>query len=121
MIYFAFDLLYLDGYDLRNVALEKRRELLQQVLAPGPADRISDAFPDAGEALLEAARENGLEGIVANHTKAATNPAAAGNGSKSKSSASRSSSSVASPSRRAIDSISARWCWESTRTANCAG
>ena len=67
VVYFAFDLLYLDGYDLRNVALEKRRELLQQVLTPGPTIRISDAFPDAGEALLEAARENGLEGIVAKH------------------------------------------------------
>jgi bifunctional non-homologous end joining protein LigD len=67
VIYFAFDLLYLDGYDLRNVALEKRRELLQKVLTPGPTIRISDAFPDAGEALLDAARENGLEGIVAKH------------------------------------------------------
>ena len=38
---------------------------LQQVLTPGPAIRISDAFPGAGEELLEAARENGLEGIVA--------------------------------------------------------
>ncbi len=69
VIYFAFDLLYLDGYDLRGVALEKRRELLQQVLAPGPSIRISDAFPGAGEELLEAARENGLEGIVAKHAR----------------------------------------------------
>ena len=67
VVYFAFDLLYLDGYDLRNVALEKRRELLQRVLTSGPAIRISDAFPGAGEELLEAARENGLEGIVAKH------------------------------------------------------
>ena len=67
VIYFAFDLLYLDGYDLRGVALEKRRELLQQVLTPGPAIRLSDVFPGAGEELLEAARENGLEGIVAKH------------------------------------------------------
>jgi bifunctional non-homologous end joining protein LigD len=67
VIYFAFDLLYLDGYDLRNVALEKRRELLQQVLTPGPAIRLSDAWAGAGEELLEAARENGLEGIVAKH------------------------------------------------------
>ncbi|HSU66436.1 MAG TPA: non-homologous end-joining DNA ligase, partial [Tepidisphaeraceae bacterium] len=67
VIYFAFDLLYLEGYDLRNVALEQRRELLSQVLSPGGAIRISDAFPGAGEALLEAARENGLEGIVAKH------------------------------------------------------
>ena len=37
------------------------------MLTPGPAIRISDAFPGAGEELLEAARENGLEGIVAKH------------------------------------------------------
>ncbi len=69
VIYFAFDLLYLDGYDLRGVALGKRRELLQQVLTPGPGIRISDAFPGGGEQLLEAARENGLEGIVAKHAR----------------------------------------------------
>ncbi|MEO8370237.1 MAG: DNA ligase D [Candidatus Solibacter sp.] len=67
VIYFAFDLIYLEGYDLRDVALAQRRELLSQVLKPGGAIRISDAFPGAGEALLEAARENGLEGIVAKH------------------------------------------------------
>ena len=66
VIYFAFDLLYLDGYDLRHVALEKRRDLLRQVLTPGPAIRLSDVFP-GGEELLEAAREHGLEGIVAKH------------------------------------------------------
>jgi bifunctional non-homologous end joining protein LigD len=67
VVYFAFDLLYLDGYDLRGVALDQRRELLRQVLTPGPSIRISEAFPGTGEELLEAARENGLEGIVAKH------------------------------------------------------
>jgi bifunctional non-homologous end joining protein LigD len=67
VVYFAFDLLYLEGYDLRHVPLDKRRELLRQVLTPGPAIRISDAWAGAGEELLEAARENGLEGIVAKH------------------------------------------------------
>src|ERR1019366_6231710 len=61
VIYFAFDLL--------GAALEKRRELLQQVLTPGPAIRISEVFPGAGEQLLEAARENGLDGIVAKHAR----------------------------------------------------
>ena len=69
VVYFAFDLLYLDGYDLRGVALDRRRELLQQVLTPGPSVRISDIFPGAGEDLLDAARENGLEGIVAKHAR----------------------------------------------------
>src|SRR5579872_2558999 len=33
VVYFVFDLLYLDGYDLRNVTLRERRELLEQVVS----------------------------------------------------------------------------------------
>ena len=57
VVFFAFDLLYLDGYDLRGVTLAKRRELLQAVLTPGGVLRISEVFPGAGEELLEAAEE----------------------------------------------------------------
>jgi bifunctional non-homologous end joining protein LigD len=67
VVYFVFDLLYLDGYDLRNVNLAARRELLAAVVTPGGALRISEAFPGAGAELLEAARETGLEGIIAKH------------------------------------------------------
>ena len=67
VVYFVFDLLYLDGYDLRGVALAQRRELLEAVVTPGPVLRISEAFPGAGDAMLEAARETGLEGILAKH------------------------------------------------------
>jgi bifunctional non-homologous end joining protein LigD len=69
VVYFVFDLLYLDGYDLCAVPLAKRRELLEQVVEPGAVVRLSTAFPGAGEALLDAARENGLEGIVAKHAR----------------------------------------------------
>jgi bifunctional non-homologous end joining protein LigD len=65
VVYFAFDLLYLDGYDLRGASLSDRRRLLETVVSPGGVLRISEAFPGAGEALLEAARENGLEGLIA--------------------------------------------------------
>lgn len=65
VVYFAFDLLYLNGYDLRGVHLDERRKLLEQVVTPDPVFRISTVFPGAGEELLEAARENGLEGLVA--------------------------------------------------------
>jgi bifunctional non-homologous end joining protein LigD len=65
VVYFVFDLLYLDGYDLRQVDLARRRELLDSIVTPAPALRISEAFPGAGEALLDAARETGLEGILA--------------------------------------------------------
>lgn len=68
VVYFVFDLLYLDGYDLRNVEFIQRRELLEAVVTPGPVLRISEAFPgSAGDALLDAARENGLEGVLAKH------------------------------------------------------
>ncbi len=67
VVYFIFDLLYLDGYDLRNVALAERRRLLEQAVIPGGALRISEAFPGAGTELLDAARENGLEGVLAKH------------------------------------------------------
>jgi bifunctional non-homologous end joining protein LigD len=67
VVYFVFDLLYLDGYDLRGVDLIGRRRLLEQILTPNDVLRLSEAFPGAGEPMLEAAREHGLEGILAKH------------------------------------------------------
>ncbi len=67
VVYFVFDLIYLDSYDLRNVALSERRRVLEQVLTPNATVRLSAAFPGAGEEMLDAARENGLEGVVAKH------------------------------------------------------
>jgi len=67
VVYFAFDLLYLDGYDLRGVPLSARRGLLEKVVDSRGVLRVSEAFPGAGTEMLEAARETGLEGIVAKH------------------------------------------------------
>ena len=64
-VLFLFDILYLDGYDLRGVALSERRRALLAVLTPGSVARVSENFSGDGEELLGAARENGLEGIVA--------------------------------------------------------
>ena len=71
---FAFDLIYLDGYDLRKVALIERKRLLESILEPCPVMRYSDHFPGAGEAMLEAARETGLEGILAKHANSCYEP-----------------------------------------------
>ena len=57
-VLFPFDLLYLDGYDLRNVELGDRRRALEAVVAPSSVIRLSEAFPGSGEELLAAAREN---------------------------------------------------------------
>jgi bifunctional non-homologous end joining protein LigD len=65
IIYYAFDLLYLDGFDLRRVTLEQRKQLLQERIKTGEIVHFSDHFAEKGLDLFEAAKQRGLEGIVA--------------------------------------------------------
>ncbi|MDQ6705919.1 MAG: non-homologous end-joining DNA ligase, partial [Acidobacteriota bacterium] len=65
---FAFDLLYLDGYDLRKVPLLERKRLLETILKTDTPIRLSDHFATDGEQMLEAARQQGLEGLIAKCT-----------------------------------------------------
>jgi bifunctional non-homologous end joining protein LigD len=65
VLYYAFDLLYLDGYDLRRLTLVERKKKLAAVLTPGDSVRFSDHYEREGKALFEIAREKGLEGILA--------------------------------------------------------
>jgi bifunctional non-homologous end joining protein LigD len=62
---FVFDLLYLDGRDLRGEPLIERKRLLQKILRPFTLLRVSESFEGKGEELLEAARQTGLEGLIA--------------------------------------------------------
>src|SRR5439155_1209475 len=64
VLYYVFDLIYLDGYDLRRVSLEQRKNVLAQIAESAGALRYSDHFPQ-GKALFDAARQKGLEGILA--------------------------------------------------------
>jgi bifunctional non-homologous end joining protein LigD len=64
VLYYAFDLLYLDGYDWRRVPLEERKGKLAG-LVKGDVVRFSDHYQNHGKALFEMARQKGLEGIVA--------------------------------------------------------
>jgi len=65
VLYYAFDLLYLDGYDWRKVPLEERKKKLASLLDTGDAVRYSDHYENQGKALFEMARAKGLEGILA--------------------------------------------------------
>src|SRR5450432_1287076 len=62
--YYAFDLLYCDGYDLRKTPLEQRKELLRTILPPNARIRYSEHEVEKGKELYDAARQQGLEGIV---------------------------------------------------------
>jgi bifunctional non-homologous end joining protein LigD len=65
VLYYAFDLLYLDGYDLRKLPLEERKKKLASLLVTGDSVRYSDHYEKQGKALFEMARAKGLEGILA--------------------------------------------------------
>jgi bifunctional non-homologous end joining protein LigD len=65
VVYAIFDLLYLDGRSLIELPYTERRAALEQLELGGRAWRVPAAHPGEGELLLEATREQGLEGIVA--------------------------------------------------------
>jgi len=67
LIYYIFDILYLDGYDLRGAALRHRKGLLQGILRPTDQVRLIAYFEGEGEAVYKAAVGNGLEGVLAKH------------------------------------------------------
>ncbi|WP_292529081.1 DNA ligase D [Methylocystis sp.] len=65
-VYWVFDLLYLDGYDLRGASLLERKGLLEKLLrdAGGDKVRLSLHFQDSGAVVLSHACRLGLEGVV---------------------------------------------------------
>ncbi len=66
LVYYVFDLMWLNGYDLTKVPLAERRELLMQILPAGHSIiRMSNAFDSTASDLLKAVRKMGLEGIMA--------------------------------------------------------
>ena len=65
VVYFVFDLLYCDGYDLRETPLLDRKQLLYRLLRTSEQFRYSDHQLEHGKELFGLAEQNGLEGIVA--------------------------------------------------------
>lgn len=65
LFYFLFDVLYLDGRDLRGEPLVDRRDVLERLLAKAPASiRLSTSVTGSGQEVLRQACKLGLEGIV---------------------------------------------------------
>jgi bifunctional non-homologous end joining protein LigD len=65
LIYYVFDLLYLDGHDLTKVPLVRRKEILAQVVQHLSNVRLSDHVETHGQAFFKAVAEKQLEGIIA--------------------------------------------------------
>src|SRR5262249_1933512 len=72
IILYAFDLLHLDGKDLRQETLLERRSHLQALVGDDDESRIqfSDEFDGDGNTQFKACAEQALEGIVSKHALA---------------------------------------------------
>jgi bifunctional non-homologous end joining protein LigD len=65
LIYYVFDIIYLDGYDLTSVPLLKRKEILKKILPQTHNIKYNDHIQGAGKDFYNAALERQLEGILA--------------------------------------------------------
>lgn len=64
-LYFvAFDLLHLNGLDLRDMPLEDRREILAEMIPEGGRIQFSEALPGTGAAVFHLVDQAGLKGMV---------------------------------------------------------
>ena len=64
VVYYAFDVLHVNGEDLRRAALDERRARLS-ALVKGSGVLISETLPGSASQVIAAVRRLGLEGVVA--------------------------------------------------------
>ncbi len=65
LLYYIFDLLWLNGHDLRNLPLIQRKDLLSQFFPSMNYIRVSEHIQNDGEDFFQVAVAQGLEGIMA--------------------------------------------------------
>jgi bifunctional non-homologous end joining protein LigD len=65
IFYYVFDLLWLDGYDLRELPLIERKNLLKQIVPENSLIKYSDYIEEHGRELFQTVASHGYEGIVA--------------------------------------------------------
>jgi bifunctional non-homologous end joining protein LigD len=70
IVYFIFDLLWIDGYDIKELTLIERKKILQEILKGNDVLRYTEHFDD-GIALYDAVQKIGMEGIVAKKKESA--------------------------------------------------
>jgi bifunctional non-homologous end joining protein LigD len=68
LIYYIFDILWLEGKDLKQLPLYQRREILQHNLPNDEAIRFSESFDTSATDFLKVAAELGMEGVMAKKT-----------------------------------------------------
>lgn len=65
LVYYVFDLLWLDGQDMRDLPLNERQAQLKKLIPKSSPIRYSEPVTVNGKAFFDQAAKNNLEGIMA--------------------------------------------------------
>jgi bifunctional non-homologous end joining protein LigD len=65
LLFYVFDILWYQGYDLMDLPLIKRKELLRSLVPQNSIIKYVDYVEAEGRRLFHTIEENGLEGIIA--------------------------------------------------------
>jgi bifunctional non-homologous end joining protein LigD len=76
LIYYVFDILWMNGEDLCNLPLSERQKILKPLIPQKGIIRLSEPFSIDGLEFFEMAERNGLEGIIAKRADSTYTPGA---------------------------------------------
>lgn len=65
LVYYVFDVLWYEGYDLKSLTLLERKTILEHILPESNSIMLSQVFDTSGIEFLKAAKKMDLEGIMA--------------------------------------------------------
>ena len=74
LVYYVFDILWLDGFDLSQIPLTNRRKILRTVMPAKAMIRISETSDESGHAIFELAQKMNFEGVIAKKGSSVYNP-----------------------------------------------
>jgi bifunctional non-homologous end joining protein LigD len=74
LVYYVFDLLWLEGINLMDEPLEIRREVLRKIFPDSGPIRYSHAIEECGRDFFATAKQSGIEGIIAKENGASYTP-----------------------------------------------
>jgi bifunctional non-homologous end joining protein LigD len=65
LVYYFFDILWLDGHDLMQLPLTRRKEILRSVIPRSNTIRMSESFDTGATEFFKVAQQMHLEGMIA--------------------------------------------------------
>ena len=74
LVYYVFDIIWYDGYNLMNAPLTDRRKVLKSILPTSNIIRFSDHVDRRGKDLFKLAQQHRIEGIVGKNKQSVYTP-----------------------------------------------